>query len=123
MNVYNLYILPLYSPSLGGPHPLYKPPVPEVVYVTSEQTTTRQVARDPEHTAIWMQTIDSAPSTLRTGSSTESGHSADLLLPPSHLTLPRSPQLMYAQLNVKQIQVQPPANGDPVQYAQIEHQD
>ena len=123
MNVYNLYILPLYSPSLGGPHPLYKPPVPEVVYVTSEQTTTRPATRDPEHTAIWMQTIDSAPSTLQTGSSTESGHSADLLLPPSHPAPARSPQLMYAQLNVKQTQVQPPANGDPVQYAQIEHQD
>ena len=116
-------MLPLYSPSLGGPVPLYKPPVPEVVYDTSEHTTSRPVARDTEHTEIWMQTIDSAPSTLQTGSSTESGHSADLLLPPSHPAPARSPQLMYAQLNVKQTQVQPPANGDPVQYAQIEHQD
>ena len=116
-------MLPLYSPSLGGPVPLYKLPVPEVVYATSEHTASRPVARDTEHTEIWMQSIDSAPSTLQTGSSTESSRSADLLLPPSHPAPARSPQLMYAQLNVKQTQVQPPASGDPVQYAQIEHQD
>ena len=112
----------MHSPSLGGPVPLYKPSVPEVVCVTSEQTTSRPVARDPEVPSD-LQPFDSAPSTLRTGSSTESGHSADLLLPPSHPAPAKGPQLMYAQLNMKQTQVQPPANGDPVQYAQIEHQD
>ena len=100
-------MLHLYSPSLGGPVPLYKPPVHEVVYVTSEQTTSRPVARDTEHTEIWMQTIDSAPSTLQTGSSTESGHSADQLLPPSHPAPAKGPQLMYAQLNMKQTQSSP----------------
>ena len=111
----------MHSPSLGGPVPLYKPSVPEVVCVTSEQTTSRPVARDPEVPSD-LQPFDSAPSTLRTGSSTESGHSADLLLPPSHLTPARSPQLVYAQLEaVKLTQVQPRANDDPVQYAQIEH--
>ena len=115
--------LSLNSPSLGGPVPLYQPPVSEMVYVTTEQTTRRPVARDPEHTATLMQTLDSTPSTLQTGSSTESGHSADLLLPPSHPAPARSPHLVYAQLNVTQTQVQPPANDEHVQYAQIEHQD
>ena len=115
--------LSLNSPSLGGPVPLYQPPVPEMVYVSSEQTTRRPAARDPEHTATLMQTLDSTPSTLQTGSSTESGHSADLLLPPSHPVPARSPQLMYAQINMKQTQVQPPVNDDHVQYTQIEHQD
>ena len=92
-----------------------------MVYVTSEQTTSRPVARDPEHTAILMQTLDSAPSTLQTGSSTESGHSSDLLLPPSCPAPVGGSHLVYAQLNVKQTQVQPPASDDHVQYAQIEH--
>ena len=150
----------LYSPSLGGPLPLYKPPVPEAVYATTERTTSRPVARDPESTA---NRRTNAPST----GNTESGHSNDhLLLPNSQLLvdrdsksnrertqsldsaesamsssssdsdgagdpfLPHSPSvpagsqnLVYAQLNVKQTQVQPPANDDLVQYAQIEHQD
>ena len=118
-NLLQSLMLPLYSPSLSGPAPLYKPPVPEVVYDTSEHTTRRPVARDHEHTAVWMQTLDSTPSTLQTGSSTESGYSADLLLPPSH----PAPSSSHLQLNVKHTQVQPPANDHPVQYAQIEHQD
>ena len=95
------HLLPLRSPSLGGPHPLYKLPVDEEVYVTSEQTTSRPVARDPEHTANWMPTLDSAPSTLQTSvamapevqtqtpysptnsPSTVSGRSDELLIPPS----------------------------------------
>ena len=42
-----------------------------------------------------MQTLDSAPSTLWTGSSTESGHSGDLLLQPSHPTIAdRAPRII-----------------------------
>ena len=92
-----------------------------MVYVTSEQTTSIPVAIDHEHTTVWMQTLDSAPSTLQTGSSTESGHSSDLLLPPSRPAPVGGSHLVYAQLNMKQTQVQPPAGDDPVQYAQIEH--
>ena len=95
------HLLPLHSPSLGGPHPLYKLPVDEEVYVTTEQTTSRSVARDPEHTANWMPTLDSTPSTLQTSvamapevqtqtsysptnsPSTVSERSDELLLPPS----------------------------------------
>jgi len=111
----------MHSPSLGGPVPFYKPPVPAVVYVAREQTTSRQVARDPE-VPLDLQPFDSAPSTLRTGSSTESGHSGDILLPPSPPAPVGSPHLVYAQLDsVNQTQVPPPANDDHVQYAQIEH--
>ena len=99
--MYVSHLLPLHSPSLGGPHPLYKLPVDEEVDVTSEQTTSGPVARDPEHTANWMPTLDSAPSTLQTSvamapevqtqtsysptnlPSTVSGRSDELLLPPS----------------------------------------
>ena len=45
-------------------------PVNDVVVSAASQQIT-PVARDPENTAVW---IDSAPST---GSSTESGHSDD----------------------------------------------
>ena len=154
-----------HSPSLGGPVPFYKPPVTEVVYVTSEQTAaSRPVSRHPESTANWMQT--NAPSTGNTesghsndhlllansqllvdrgskgnrertqssdsadsadsatsSSSSDSGGSGDPLLPPSPSVPAGSQNLVYAQLNVKQTQVQPPANDDLVQYAQIEHQD
>ena len=50
---------------------------PEVVCVAAEQTTRRQVPRDPEVPEVQtsdIQTLDSAPSTLQTGRSTESGH-------------------------------------------------
>ena len=50
---------------------------PEVVYDAAEQTTSRQVPRDPEVPEVQtldIQTLDSAPSTLQTGRSTESGH-------------------------------------------------
>ena len=75
--------------------------MPEMVYVTSEHTTSRPVARDPKHTANWMPTLDSAPSTLQTSvamapkvqtqtsyspansPSTVSGRSDELLLPSS----------------------------------------
>ena len=84
-NAYNP--VSLYSPSLGGPVPLYKLPVTEVVYVTSEQATSRPVARDPEHTANWMQT-----NALSTGN-TESGHLGDhSLLPSSRLPVDRDPK-------------------------------
>ena len=115
------------SPSLSGPVSLY------MVNVTTEQTT----SRDPEYTANLMETLDSTPSTLQssvamapetqtqasvqTGSSTESGHSSDLLLPPSCPTPMGGSLLVYAQVNVQQTQVHPPANDDHVQYAQIEH--
>ena len=112
---------------------LYEPPVPEVVYVTTEQTASRPVARDPEYTAVWMDTLDSAPSTLQTSvamapeiqtqtsysptssTSTVSGRSDDLLLPPS-------PPVPASRANL-QTQVPPPANDDHVQYAQIKQQD
>ena len=106
----------MHSPSLDGP--FYKPPAPEVVYVTSEQTTSRQVARDPE-VPLDLQPFDSAPSTLRTGSSTESGHSADLLLPPkpSSSNGESTPGVYTPVAPVNQTQVPPPANDDHVQYA------
>lgn len=43
----------------------------------AEQTTSRQVPRDPEDPEVQtsdIQILDSAPSTLQTGRSTESGH-------------------------------------------------
>ena len=112
----------IHSPSLGGPVPLYKPSTAaaDVVYVNSEQTTGRPVARDSESTAVWRQSSDTAT----TPSSTDSAGSNDHLLQPTPPVPVGSPHLMYAQLEaVKQTQVQPPANDDPVQYAQIEHQD
>ena len=107
------------SPSLGGPVPLYQPPTPatDLVYVNSEQSTGRQVASDSKSTSVWTQSSDTPPSTDSEGSN---GH----LLQPSPLSPVGSPHLVYAQLqSVKLTQVQPPANDDPVQYAQIEHQD
>ena len=68
-----------------------------------------------------MQTLDSTPSTLQTGSSTESGHSSDLLLPPSCPAAVGGSHLVYAQLNMKQTQVHPAASDDHVQCAQTEH--
>ena len=130
--------IPGHSPSLGGPVPLYKPPVAEAVYVTTEQTTSRPVATDP---AIQMDTLDSTPSTLQTSvamvpkvqtqktsysptssTSTISEGSEDRLLPPSQVPASR-PNLVYAQVNVQQTQVPPPANDDCVQYAQLKQQD
>ena len=115
----------------------YKPPA------TAEQTTSRPVARDPENIANRMQTLDIAPSTnnrdsghsgdhslppnsadsVKSSSSTGSGGSGDPLIKSSPSAPVGSPHLVYAQLNVKHTQIQPPANDDPVQYAQIEHQD
>ena len=121
----------LYSPC--------KPPVTEVVYV--EQTTSIPVARDPESTANWMQTLNFTSSTGNRGSghsgdhhsllpnsadsvkssfSTGSGGSGDPLIQSSPAG---SSHLVYAHLNMKQTQIQPPSNDDPVQYAQIAHQD
>ena len=55
---------------------------------------------------------------------TDSEGSNDQLLQPTPPAPVGSPHLVYAQVNpVKQTQVQPPTNDDPVQYAQIEHQD
>ena len=133
--------MPGHSPSLGGPLPLYKLPVPEAVYVTSEQTASIPVAGDTEYTAVWMQTLDSTPSTLQTSvamapeiqtqttyspsssPSTVSGRSDDLLLPPSPPVPASRQNLVYAQVNVQQTQVPPPANDDHVQYAQLKQQD
>ena len=72
------------------------------------------------------ESTDSAASSSSTGS----GGSGDSLLPPSspasalsHMPPPKSPQLLYAELNVQQTQVPPPANYDDVQYAQIKQQE
>ena len=72
------------------------------------------------------ESTDSAISSSSTGS----GGSGDPLLPPSspasalsHIPPPKSPQLLYAQVNVQQTQVPPPANDDHVQYAQLKQQD
>ena len=135
----SIIIIPGHSPSLGGPVPLYKPPVAEAVYVTTEQTTSRPVATDP---AIQMDTLDSTPSTLQTSvamvpkvqtqttsysptssTSTISGGSEDRLLPPSPQVSASRPNLVYTQVNVQQTQVPPPANDDCVQYAQLKQQD
>ena len=115
--------------------------MPEMVYVTSEHTTSRPVARDPEHTANWMPTLDSTPSTLQTSvamapkvqtqtsysptnsHSTVSGRSDDILLPPSPPVPASRPNLVYEQVDVQQTQVPPPAHDDHVQYAQLKQQD
>ena len=88
-----------------------------------------------------MPTLDSAPSTLQTSvamapeiqahtsysptssPSTVSGRSDDLLLPPSPPAPARSPNMVYAHINVQQTQVPPPAHDDHVQYAQLKQQD
>ena len=109
----------IHSPSLGGPVPLYQPPTPaaDLIYVNSEQTTGRQVASDSESTTVWTQSSDTPPSTDSEGSN-------DNLLQPSPPAPMGSPHLVYAQLeSVKLTQVQPPSSDEPVQYAQIEHQD
>ena len=60
-----------------------------------------------------------SPSLPERTSITDSEGSNDHLLQPSPLA-----PVLYAQVDpVKQTQVQRPANDDPVQYAQIEHQD
>ena len=100
-----------------------KPPVTEVLYV--EQTTSRPVARDPESTANWMQTLELTPSTgnrdsghsgdhsllpnSADSSSTDSGRSGDSLIQPSPSAPVGSPRLVTC-------------DDDPVQYAQVEHQ-
>ena len=91
-----------YSPSLGAPVPLYKPPVPEVIYVTSQQNTNISIA---------------------TSISTDGGGSDDQLIPHNPPTPVGNPRLVYAQLNIKQTEVHPPTNDEPVHYAQIEYQD
>ena len=111
----------IHSPSLGGPVPLYSPPTSaaDLVYVNSEQTTGRRIARDfqTESTAVWTQSSDTPPSTDSEGSN-------DHLLQPNPPAPVGSPHLVYAQLEaVKLTQVQPPVTDDPVQYSQIEHQD
>ena len=88
-----------------------------------------------------MDTLDSTPSTLQTSvamvpkvqtqtsysptssTSTISGGSEDRLLPPSPQVPASRPSLVYAQVNVQQTQVPPPANDDCVQYAQLKQQD
>ena len=116
------FVIHIYSPSLGGPVPLYQPPAAaaDLVYVNSEQTTGSRVARDSESTAVWTQSSD----TSTTPPSTDSEGSNDNLLQPSPPAPVGSPHLVYAQLeSVKLTQVQPPSSDEPVQYAQIEHQD
>ena len=66
-----------------------------------------QVASNPESTSV-----------------TDSEGSNDSLLQSSPPAPVGSQHLVYAQIDlVKQTQVQPPANDDPVQYAHIEHPD
>ena len=78
--------------------PLNKPHVPD------KETTSRPVTRDSDSDCNREQTQSSdSAATLQNKTSRE------------------SPPMVYAQLNVKQTQVQPPACDDPVQYAQIEH--
>ena len=111
-----------HSPSLGGPVALNRPPTAaaDLVYDNSEQSTGRSVAGDSESTTVWTQSSD----TTTTPPSTDSEGSNYYLLQPTPLAPVESPHLVYAQVDpVKQTQVQPPANDDPVQYAQIEHQD
>ena len=110
------------SPSLGGPVSLYKPQVPEAVYATSEQATS---IADSESTQIRTQSSDSTESTdaVRSTGSEGSGHSSDLLLPPSPPAAAGSPHLVYAQVDMKQTQVSPPASVEPVQYFSVTHKD
>lgn len=90
----------IHSPSLGGPITLYR--------------------LQTESNAVRTQSSDTAT----TPTSIDSEGSNDHLLQPSPPAPVGSPNLMYAQLeSVKHTQVQPPASDDPVQYAQIEHQD
>ena len=113
----------IHSPTLGGPVPLYEPSTAatELVYANSELTTNTPVARDPENTVPRTQ---SSESTTTSSPSTDSEGSNYYLLQPTPPAPVESPHLVYAQLDaVKQTQVQPPANDDLVQYAQIEHQD
>ena len=107
-----------YSPSLGGPISLYKPPVADVIYVSDEQTTSIPEARVPELQTQPSYSPTSSPSTI-------SGESVDFLVPPSpRAQAPaRSPNLVYAHISVQQTQVPPPANDDHVHYAQIKQQD
>ena len=65
---------------------------------------------------LYMYSPTSSPSTV-------SRRSDDLLLPPSPPVPASRPPLVYAQPYVKQIQVPPPSNDDPVQYAQLKQQD
>ena len=100
-----------HSPSLGGPVPLCKPPVTEAVYVATGKPEISESAKTSQ-------------SSLHTTDSEGPDHSGDHLLQPSPLSPVGSSHLVYAQLEaVKLTQVQPPAIDDPVQYAQIEHQD
>ena len=112
----------IHSPSLGGPVQLYEPSTAtaELVYANSELTTNTPVARDPDNTVPRTQ----SESTTTSSPSTDSEGSNYHLLQPTPPAPVESPHLVYAQVDpVKQTQVQPPANDDPVQYAQIEHQD
>ena len=100
-----------HSLSLCGPVLPCKPPVTEAVYVAPGKPKISDSAKTSQ-------------SSLHTTDSEGPDHSGDLLLQSSPLSPVGSPHLVYAQLgSVKQTQVQPPANDDPVQYAQIEHQD
>ena len=67
------FVIHIYSPSLGGPVPLYQPPTPaaDLVHVNNEQTTGSRVARDSESTSVWTQSSDTSttpPSTDSEGS-------------------------------------------------------
>ena len=118
----NVFFFLPHSPSLGGPVPIYKPPVTEVVYATSEQATSRA---DSENTQIRTQSSDSTESTdtVPSSGSEGSGHSSDLLLPPSPPVTAGSPHLVYAQVDMRQTRVSPPASVEPVQYSHIAHKD
>lgn len=82
--------------------------------------------RDRIQSSNSTESTDSATSSSSTGSW---GSVVPLLPPstsasaPSHTAPAKSPQLLYAHINVQQTEVPPPANDDHVQYAQIEHQD
>ena len=100
-----------HSLSLCGPVPLCKPPVTEAVYVATGKPEISESAKTSQ-------------SSLHTTDSEGPDHSGDPL-PQSSPPVPvGSPHLAYVQLEaVKLTQVQPPSSDEPVQYAQIEHQD
>ena len=111
----------MHSPSLGGPVPVYKPPVLEVVYVTSEQTTSRPVVMVPENTTVSTQTPVSAANSCSGSRDHLLDDLGDPLLQPSSPVL--SPNQVYAQPDpVKRTVPRPPQKDDHVQYVQIDHQ-
>ena len=89
----------------------YTLPVPEVVYVNSQQTTSGQF------TIVQTQTSS-------TSFSMDNERSGDLLPQPNTAVPAESPYpVVYLQINTKQTQVQPPDNDNHMQYGQKDHED